>query len=196
MGISHEVSFFKAYQGKGAAARFEYRKTQRGPAIFLSMAKEIGEKKFDWDNKVIFSVGQGDMAAIMMVLQNRKDGCGKQKDGSWSGLYHENDKGNSILRFEKNTEREGFRMNLSVKANNTANQVGLSLSFEEGILLEMFFQRFGVNFFDREWEPAGGGETNETTTPAPARTAKASSTKTTTKAKVTVPDGGDGDIPF
>jgi hypothetical protein len=115
---------FKIYRakpdGNGVATQFCFAKEKE--SIFIEMAKQLSGKDdnenaiFDWKNKIIFKLGMTDIGEILSVLQNIKLGVGpKDKDSeNYKGLFHSNDKGNSILKFEKN-KYGGFYIGLSVK---------------------------------------------------------------------------------
>ena len=139
-------SLYKARKdGKGVASQFKLNAHKK--AVFLEMAQQTGEMdanrnaKFDWGNKICFKLGIADIGEILAVLHNMKDGVGPTKNGSHSGLYHQNDEGNAVLNLRRNKEMEGFYFGLSTKRGEAQRKMGHPISYGEGIALSVLLRQ-------------------------------------------------------
>lgn len=132
--------------GNGAASQFtvKLKKNENNTnevQFFWTMAKQAGEKKFDWQNKnasINFKMGVGDMCDMIAVIGGRKTEVGP---GNGKGRFHENPKGNTVLKFAYNKEKNIYQIGLSSKRENQEN-VSLyhSLSIEEAMGLLIVLQ--------------------------------------------------------
>lgn len=60
---------FAIYKTKGAV-RFTHGVGTKGPITLVESALSAGERKYDWDNKVTFSMTVTEMASVMMHLSD------------------------------------------------------------------------------------------------------------------------------
>lgn len=147
-----EKRFYKPYQGKGAATRVQIvaytnaRERQR-LVIFVETAKEIpSENKnaaFAWKDplqKVIAQLDDNDISELLLVLEGFKNGAGSEKDGKFTGLFHKNDRGNTVVHLEAN--EKGYVFGLSSQRDGATTKVGHTLTWAEGIVLREIFRAY------------------------------------------------------
>lgn len=149
-----EKKFIEAYKiykpkkdGTGTASQFSFAKDKG--CLFLEMASQLPTKDendnatFNWEDKIIFKLGVVDIAELLLVLHGIKNGSGPIEKGSetYRGLFHSNEKGNSILKFEKG-KYEGFYLGLNVKKGESS-PVALkhSVTSSEGMILRILLEK-------------------------------------------------------
>jgi len=127
--------------GSGSASQFCWSQDKR--CIFIESAKQLLEKNsdgnslFDWANKIIFKLGSPDIAEILCVLHNIKNSVG-QGD---RGLFHSNNKGNAVLKFQK-AEKSGYYFGISVKKDGSEPvAIKHSITDSEGMILQILLRR-------------------------------------------------------
>ena len=129
----------------GTAAQFQFSAEKK--CIFLEMARQTKEKDkngfatFDWANKIVFKLGAIDIGEILCVLNGKKFGTGQhQGDNVYKGLFHSNNDGNSILKFERG-KTSGYYLDLSVKKNDS-NPIRMSLNIgdSESEIMRLVFE--------------------------------------------------------
>ena len=147
----------------GAACRFTLApaKENRGPSLFLDMAKQTGEDENQnasfgwrrwnkesraWDNTdkcVSVKLGTADIGELLAVISGRKDAAGS----NGKSIFHTNDKGTSTIDFKlygkQNEPPTTFMLSTSAKLNEgkEAVRISHSLSFAEGEALRVFLER-------------------------------------------------------
>jgi hypothetical protein len=146
---------FKIYKANkkntGSAAQFSLgidKETGIARCVFLQMASQTNQKDangnatFNWkENRDVFKLGEIDIAEILTVLEGRKAGIGRERDdGTFSGLYHENQHGNSSLYLCKGTQ-SGYFMDLVLNKNGSKRQYKISITNAEGRLLSVLLRR-------------------------------------------------------
>ncbi|PIO06282.1 hypothetical protein COT29_01715 [Candidatus Micrarchaeota archaeon CG08_land_8_20_14_0_20_59_11] len=138
------VSVYKPNKrGAGAAVRFDLNVVKE--AVFLEAARQIGEQKFDWENKVVIKLNATDIAKLLLVLE------GKAKT---TDLFHDTTKAPSKDALAQGAERtKNAAVNLSksdfgyyLKASEQSaagavNAVSVPVSEDEGVLLRVLFER-------------------------------------------------------
>lgn len=140
--FSNNLKFFKPNKNNdGAASQFCFSKDKK--AVFIESARQLPDKDgdgnslFDWSNKIIFKLGIPDIAEILCVLHNIKNSVG-QND---KGLFHSNNKGNAVLKFQKG-EKSGYYFGISVKKEGSdLAGVKHTITDSEGVLLEILLSR-------------------------------------------------------
>jgi hypothetical protein len=111
--------------GTGAASGWQLSRKEGVPSLWFQMAKQAGNNAkgnatFDWEHKIIFKLGQNDVGEILAVLMRQKDGVGEKKpDGKHSDLFHQTEKGNTVLYFGV-SDKGGFQIALSRKMKGEA----------------------------------------------------------------------------
>lgn len=109
-------------------------------SIFIDISKQIGEQKFDWDNKITMKLSITDIGKMLAVL------TGSLKN---SKLYHDPSKGqyesakdtrNTVLEFSKGISF-GYTLKASEQGTNGSVQsIVVPISEDEGevicVLLE------------------------------------------------------------
>jgi len=139
---------FKLYKAKrdgyGVASQFDFSKDKK--AVFIEMANQAGKMdtrgaaKFDWKNKISFKLDLADVGEVLSVLARRQNGVGTQKDGKHTGLYHQNQNGDSVLYFTARNDG-GFYIGLSVRRDDTKRQLKHYISNGEAMVLETLLRR-------------------------------------------------------
>ena len=122
----------------GVAAQFDFNPQSK--LLFLEMAAQTnkqdtkGNALFDWQHKIAFKLGTVDIGEILCVLIGKQAGVGRFDDGRHKGLYHENEKGNAVLYFEKG-KHGGYYIKLSIRRGEDKIQLSQTLTNGEGIIL-------------------------------------------------------------
>jgi len=138
------VSVYKPNKrGAGAAVRFDLNVAKE--AVFLEAARQIGEQRFGWENKVVIKLNATDLAKLVMVFEGRA----KSID-----LFHDTTKAPSKEALAQGAERtKNAAVNLSksdfgyyLKASEQSaagavNAVNIPISEDEGVLLRVLFER-------------------------------------------------------
>lgn len=141
-------------QGTGAATEWQLSRKDtkyNNVMFFLVGAAQDGKdendnSKFSWQDKsrsVTMKMGEFDIGEILSVLNGLKNSAGTDK-----GIFHKNEKGNTILSFSKYFRKDeksgeevfiGYALRLSKKQNDggTAFQVQHLLTFSEGEVLRV-----------------------------------------------------------
>lgn len=139
-------------QGTGAASRFHSvsYKNDKDRTRFVIFVQSALQKKsdnnfaaFGWKDEgsnVTALLGDNDIADMLQVLEGFKEGTGTFKDGKWSGLYHNNPRGNTIINFSAHDK--GYNLSIGAKRDGQTVRVGHGLTFGEGIILREMFRRF------------------------------------------------------
>lgn len=142
---------YKIYKPKkefnGAASSFDFSKEKK--CVFLEMATQLPEKDkngnstFDWENKLSYKLGPVDMAELLLVLQNIKNGVGPKDKNTenYRGLFHSSGINSAILKFERG-KYDGYYLGLNVKKGESA-AVSLkhSITNAEGTILQILLRR-------------------------------------------------------
>jgi len=100
----------------GAASQWEFN-PKKG-AIFVEFANQEktqdGQKSFDWANKITMKLGVADIGEILATIAGKQDGIGQlDRDGKHKGLFHQTDKGNTILQLAKGGKANMFYLRIS-----------------------------------------------------------------------------------
>jgi hypothetical protein len=130
-----KLSFYKPNKtGSGAAAQFDYNPEKK--AVFLEMARQTGEKAFDWEHKLALKLAMTDCTKLLTVL------LGKAPK---TELFHDPSKGdyatsqatkNSTLTLQKGTQY-GYYLKLSLQGQDgKVESIPLNLSDDEAIILD------------------------------------------------------------
>lgn len=124
----------------GVASQWEINVDKE--AVFLILARQGSEKDghatFEWKDKaIVMKLDVSDIGEILAVLYKRQDGVGQIDDkGGNKGLYHQTEKGNTILRFERATNKFGFFMQINQKnKDEEVRKLAHNISEGESIVL-------------------------------------------------------------
>ncbi len=116
-------------RGSGAAIRFGLNRQKA--AIFVDGASQIGERQFDWENKITMKWGLQDIGTVLAVLQGRT---------SQAKLFHQSEKANSAfeLTLQDDPDRAPYLLSMSRQqsADKTLRKVVIPLSQGEAAILE------------------------------------------------------------
>lgn len=133
-----ELTFWKANNKEsGAAAILQYSEERN--AVFLQMMPQDGERSFDNNAKITAKLNASDLSAMLSVATGNLPDCGK--DGK--GLYHQNDKGSSIInlsRYESKGEFVGWYLSLSVKRDNNDTRLSVLIQPSEIEMLRVYLE--------------------------------------------------------
>lgn len=144
--MNKSLNFYKPRQdGRGSASQWSLG--SKNDCVFLEMSKEIGKdengnSRFDWPKKLKFKLDELDIGEILSVIYGRQTGIGPKdpEKGRHKGLFHQNDKGNSILSFEESADSQQVHTRLSAKIGDEQNFVQLSMRIPELCLLKIFLE--------------------------------------------------------
>ncbi len=147
-----EVSYWREKDdGKGVAVIVEYnQEKQYGFLTFMPQNPDKNaDRKFLRDLRIQAMLGKLDMAEMINVLRGRKEGLGKKNDkGFWSGLFHENEKGNAVIGLTF-SEQYGLQLSLSTKrTEGESAKYQITLNSAEATLLELFLENCIKNTFN------------------------------------------------
>lgn len=140
-----KLAFWKPRKNNdGHAAIFELN--DRG--LWLTMMPQDGEKSFDSSRKANSKLGLSDVAEMLAVITNRKEGAGYQKDGKWSGMYHQSRKegDSSIIGFQNG--QYGYQLSLSVKRGGNTQRCSVGLTDGELELMRVYLERAALVLMD------------------------------------------------
>ncbi len=116
-------------RGSGAAVRFGLNRQKA--AIFVDGASQIGERQFDWENKITMKWGLPDIGNVLAVLQGRT---------TQAKLFHQTEKGSSTLEItlQDDPDRAPYLLSMSRQnsADKTLRKVVIPLSQGEAAVLE------------------------------------------------------------
>ncbi len=137
---------YKAKNNNNGAAS-QWSIASQKDCVFLEMSNQIGRNddnnaKFDWENKIIFKLGESDIGEILSVLTGCQDGVGPfdQSKNKHKGLFHSNKNGNAIMYFG-NDQNNILRIYLSVKKDNSQSVVQHTISQGEARVLYILLCR-------------------------------------------------------
>jgi hypothetical protein len=82
-------------RGNGGVIRFGLNPAKA--SVFVDAANQVGEKQFDWENKITMKWGLTDVGAVLATLQGRLP---KAK------LFHQTEKANSAFELTPNQDPE------------------------------------------------------------------------------------------
>ena len=114
--------------GKGGVMR--WRLEVQNEAVFLDAARTIGERKFDWENKVSMKWGISDIGEVLAVIEKRVDGA---------ELYHKSPSG--VAQFSIKYQRDRTPANYFLSVSRQASEgddkrpVGVPLTQAEAATL-------------------------------------------------------------
>ncbi len=116
---------------------------RRNESMFLEMSQQIGEKEFDWKNKLIMKLGISDIGSLISVLEKRENE---------TKLFHENSKGNSTLEFkkylDKNKQDRGWILTMGIKREDKLTRVSHSITRAEGAILLILLRQAVLQIYD------------------------------------------------
>jgi hypothetical protein len=131
--------------GDGAASQWDLGSNRQNIFLVIAEQKRDSEKpSFDWDNKITMKLGPNDIGEILAVLANLQESVGpKDSDGKGKGLYHQTDKGNTILQLAKMKDGKGYAIRISQKLKNKKEARILQhfITVAEGCVLETLLRR-------------------------------------------------------
>ncbi|MCB1225477.1 MAG: hypothetical protein KDK99_06675 [Verrucomicrobiales bacterium] len=116
-------------KGTGGVVRFELNRAKA--AVFVDAASQMGDKQFDWENKLTMKWGLADLGAVMAVLQGRE---------TQAKLFHQSEKANSAfeLTHRDDPKRAPFWVSVSRQdeAAKSVKKVLIPMSHGEAVVLE------------------------------------------------------------
>jgi hypothetical protein len=176
-----DVKGFAIYKptksNKGAALQFNPDSSLK--CVWMEMAPQTGHQQFDWDNKIVFKLGNSDLLSMIWAMQIVKDSKYKAflideksdkdstlytdfcdalvdpKDGTFCNLFHSDKKGSqSRLKITPNGAQYGggFRFSLFKKfEDGDTLSHGISITPAEALGVLMILEKpLTVMYVDRE----------------------------------------------
>ena len=127
---SNEYAIYKPNsRGSGGVVRFGLNRAKG--AVFVDAAAQIGEKQFDWENKITMKWGLSDLGTVLATLQGRQ---------SQAKLFHQAEKANSAFELtpREDPERAPYLLSISRQsaADKTVRKVTIPLTHGEAAVLE------------------------------------------------------------
>jgi hypothetical protein len=127
---ANEYAIYKPNsRGSGGVVRFGLNRAKG--AVFVDAAAQIGEKQFDWENKITMKWGLSDLGAVLATLQGRQP---------QAKLFHQAEKANSAFELtpREDPERAPYLLSISRQsaADKTLRKVTIPLTHGEAAVLE------------------------------------------------------------
>jgi len=127
--------------GDGVASQWEIN--IRKEAVFLTLARQESDKDghatFGWkENPIVMKLDINDIGEILAVLYKRQNGLGLSSEKGYKGLFHQTERGNTVLRLEKSTGGSGFYIQVNQKIKDQELQtLKHHISEGEGLTLSV-----------------------------------------------------------
>lgn len=155
------VKFFPEYRiykpnksGNGSATRLQIRHgdKQGRPVVYLFIEStqqtgtdSEGNASFGWkepEKKITFKLDVVDIGELLAVLNGAKNFAGNPaKDGKGGmGIFHQNDAGNTVLKFEKSEQGNVYWYGLSSKRNGKLLAIKHMVTLGEAEILYLLLQ--------------------------------------------------------
>ena len=133
-----KLCFYKANKRvTGAAMQFDLN--VRRECVFLEAAKQTGERRFGWENKLIFKLGVTDASKILTVFNQKADKIDLFHDPSKSKFVTQSKVKNTALSVQK--ANYGYYLKLSMQGNDgSVASVQIALSEDEVIVLKLMLE--------------------------------------------------------
>ena len=137
--FTSKLAFYKPNKsGAGSAIQFDLNKDKQ--SVFVEISRQVGERVFDWANKITFKLSLMDLGKLLVVLS------GKSKQVQ---LFHDPSKGEYALAKEtKNATLSltkgdyGFFLKVSQQSQEGAlNSIQISLADDEAMVLEILLRK-------------------------------------------------------
>ena len=110
---SNEYAIYKPNsRGSGGVVRFGLNRAKG--AVFVDAAAQIGEKQFDWENKITMKWGLSDLGAVLATLQGRQP---------QAKLFHQAEKANSAFDLTPREDPERAPYLLSISRQSAADKI-------------------------------------------------------------------------
>lgn len=146
----------------GSAVKFQKREDKKPKYTDLLMFGEFanqtgknaqGDAQFDWSGKenptskaIVFKFSELDVAKLLLVLRGEVNDCSIFHDPNKS--YDDSDgvKRNTVLKIARGDK--GYMINISKKSGEELRKVNITVSWEEGILLQAFCDSFLRQYYE------------------------------------------------
>ena len=132
--------------GDGSASQWSIASNRE--CMFLEMSNQTGKDKngnatFAWADKIIFKLGEGDIGELLAVIAGVKRGVGPldTNKGKHKGLFHTNDKGNSVLYFARDQNTNCLNIFLSTKKGDEKTIAKHTITDGEACVLGTLLRR-------------------------------------------------------
>ena len=116
-------------KGSGGVIRFEINRAKG--AVFVDAAKQVGDKQFDWEQKITMKWGLSDLGAVLATVQGRQP---------QAKLFHQSEKANSAfeLAFRDDPQRAPYMMTMSRQdeAAKSVRKITIPVTHAEAAVLE------------------------------------------------------------
>lgn len=134
----NKVCFYKANKRiTGAAMQFDLNAKRE--CVFLEAAKQTEERRFGWENKLVFKLGVTDAAKILTVLGGKADKTDLFHDPGKSKFVTQSKVKNTALSVQK--AGYGYYLKLSMQGNDgSVESVQIALSDDEAIVLKLMLE--------------------------------------------------------
>lgn len=150
----HELTFWKptkAKTGSAAIFQFTHKNGDKEASFWLNVMPESGNEtgpKFNKEGQLTAKLGITDMGEILACLSGRNGGLGRPKDNGWSGLYHQNATGNTVIALNPNDKAPGhYWLNISVQRDGASKKLAIGLTPGDQELLLVFIRTYLPQMF-------------------------------------------------
>lgn len=138
---SKKLVFYKATKSvNGSAAQFDLNAVKE--AVFVELARQKGEREFDWQNKLSFKLAATDISKLLLVLKLRVTSVDLFHDPGKGGYALGEMARNNTLSFSRDEKSGRFSLRLGQQAaDGKVNAISAFLSEDEAALLEVLLEK-------------------------------------------------------
>ena len=133
--------------GGGSTVQFSYN--EDSGCGFLTVAKQnsdtdVKNARFDYNNKIGVKLSEKDMASFVGVLSGKNKEINKGK-----GLYHQYKTTTTSIKMKLNDPKYGgYYISVIRSDGDNKNNVGVPITEDEGIILEIYLKRCIERIFE------------------------------------------------
>jgi hypothetical protein len=131
------VGIYKA-NNNNTGAVVQFKMGSESDCMFMELAKQCrpmkDPKPYDWENtKVTVKLGDTDIGKLLALFNGFLVEEDPKKEDLM--LYHQNSKGNKIIKFKK--QAKGYYMKVSIKEGDRNDSISLPISWDEAELIKI-----------------------------------------------------------
>lgn len=134
----------------GFATQFESRVDDKDNLLCFLMTSQQnseldadGNATFAWKDRtktIVMKLGEADLGELLALLYGYKNFLGQPKDTQGGGLFHQNDKGNTVLKMWRDKEKGVINMQISQKIGDQLLKANHSISLGEAALFRVILE--------------------------------------------------------
>ena len=137
--FKQRLSYYKPNKG-GAGAAVQFDLNAEKQSVFVEIARQSGEKAFNWQEKMVFKLALSDMGKLLLVLRDKV---------KTTQLFHDPSKGEYALAKEtKNATLSltkgdyGYFLKVSQQGQDgNLNSIQMALADDEALVLSIMLEK-------------------------------------------------------